>query len=275
MQEELTLLAVAAHPDDESLGMGGTIARYSAEGVAVHVLTATPGDAGRHGEGPHPGKEGLARIRESELRAAAARLGARSVEVLGYPDGRLDEVDPATAVARIVEVVRRVRPQVVITFGPDGAYGHPDHIAVSQLATAALVRAPDPGYPVAGRPHAVSKFYYIAWDRTDWDIYQSAFKKLTSKVDGVERQAVPWPEWEITTRVDASEFWEEVWQAVQCHQTQMSQYGPLRELDESQHRALWGSQAFYRVFSLVNGGRRRETDLFEGLRHPPRTEETG
>jgi len=89
---------------------------------------------------------------------------------------------------------------------------------------------------------------------------------LVSTVDGIERQAVPWPDWAITTVVDTRSFWSTVWKAVCCHQTQMSVYEQLEDLPEEQQIALWGSQEFYRVYSSVNGGRKQETDLFEGLR---------
>jgi LmbE family N-acetylglucosaminyl deacetylase len=82
----------------------------------------------------------------------------------------------------------------------------------------------------------------------------------------VERQAAPWPDWEITTVVDTSEHWRTVWKAVQCHESQMAIYGPLANLSEAHHRQLWGKQELYRAMSLVNGGRRQEADIFEGLR---------
>ncbi len=264
----LKLMAVLAHPDDETLGCGGTLARYSTEGVETHVLTATRGQSGRHGSGEHPGKEALGRIREAEERKAAAELGVTEVSFLDYVDGELDRADPVEAAAAIAGHLRRVRPQVVITFAPDGAYGHPDHIAVSQLATAAVIRAADPSHLGPGSPHAVSKLYYVAWGEEAWAAYQRAFKTLTSKVDGVERRAAPWPEWAITTRVDCRPWWPRVWQAVRCHQTQMSIYGALEELGEDDHQTLWGNQTFYRAFSTVNGGRKSERDLFEGVRAP-------
>jgi hypothetical protein len=89
---------------------------------------------------------------------------------------------------------------------------------------------------------------------------------LTSTVDGVDREVVAAPEWNISTRIDTSGVWPTVWRAVQCHRTQMSIYKNLAALPESDHRSLWGVQEFYRAISLVNGGRARETDLFEGLR---------
>ena len=96
--------------------------------------------------------------------------------------------------------------------------------------------------------------------------YQAAFKKLTSTVDGVERQALSWPEWAITTFVDTRAHWPTVWRAVTCHDSQVANYRRLAELAPEHHEALWGWQSFYRAFSTVNGGRKRETDLFEGLR---------
>jgi LmbE family N-acetylglucosaminyl deacetylase len=265
-------MAVLAHPDDESLGLGGVLARYAAEGVEVTVLTATRGEAGRfRGErdGPnHPGAEGLARIREAELRAATHVLGAREPILLGYPDGALDRADPREAIARIAGHVRAVRPHVVLTFAPDGAYGHPDHIAISQFACAAIVAAADAKSDGTGAaPHAVAKFYYIAWPATTWAAYQSAFKRLVSLVDGEERHAQPWPDWAITTRIATGAHAETAWKAVACHDSQVAAYQKLKELAPEQQAALWGQQTFYRVFSTVNGGRSRETDLFEGLRH--------
>jgi LmbE family N-acetylglucosaminyl deacetylase len=255
-------MAVLAHPDDESLGIGGTLAKYASEGVDVFLLTATPGDRGRYrdyrfGDPQHPGAPALASIRERELRAAASTLGVRDVALLDYHDQELDRANPREAIAAIVDHLRRVQPDVVITFGPDGAYGHPDHIAISQLATAAVVAAANP---------AIAKLYYIAWPAATWAAYQSAFKKLTSMVDGVERQVVPWPDWEITTVIDTRQFCHTVWRAISCHESQMSVYTQLEQVSPQHYEALWGVQSFYRVFSNVNGGRARETDLFEGIR---------
>jgi LmbE family N-acetylglucosaminyl deacetylase len=161
-----------------------------------------------------------------------------------------------------------VRPDVVLTFGPDGAYGHPDHIAICQFTTAAVVAAASPAFRSEGfeaGPHAVSKLYYIAWPASTWAAYQAAFRKLTSTVDEVERQAVPWPDWAITTVIDARSVWSTVWRAVSCHESQITAYEGLIHLSPEHHEALWGWQSFYRVFSTVNGGRARETDLFEGI----------
>jgi LmbE family N-acetylglucosaminyl deacetylase len=269
------LMAVLAHPDDESLGFGGTLAKYAAEGVEVFLLTATRGDAGRyHGHRPgdprHPGQSALAAIRETELRAAAAVLGVKEVSVLDYPDQHLDRASPRQAVSLLAGHLRRVQPDVVITFGPDGAYGHPDHIAVSQFTTAAIVAAADPACAGdearVGQPHSVSKLYYLAWPEPTWTAYEAAVGKLISTVDGVTRQATPWPEWAITTVIDTRPYWATAWRAISCHDSQVAAYQRLKDLSPEHHEALWGRQSFYRAFSTVNGGRAPETDLFEGVR---------
>jgi LmbE family N-acetylglucosaminyl deacetylase len=263
----LRLLAVLAHPDDESLGFGGSLARYATEGVETFVVTATRGERGRYRgvrEGPeYPGPEGLGVIRERELRGAAAVLGVKEVALLGYRDQELDRADPAEAIGRIAGHLRRIRPHVVMTFGPDGGYGHPDHIAISQFTTAAVTAAASPAGEAPA--HVVSKLYYMAWSDAVWHVYQDAFATLGSTVDGVERRAVPWPDWAITTEVDARRHWQTVWRAVSCHQSQVATYQRLGTLPDAHHETLWGHQCFYRAMSLVNGGRRRETDLLEGL----------
>lgn len=269
----LRLMAVMAHPDDEALGFGGTLARYAAEGVEVCVVTATCGDAGRYrgyppGDQAHPGAEALAVIREAELRAAADVLGIGELVLLGYHDQQLDRADPAEVIAALAGQLRRRRPDVVVTFGPDGAYGHPDHVAISQFTAAAIVAAADPARTagLAGEaPHAVSKFYYLAWPASAWAAYESAFRRLVSMVDGCQRQAAPWPDWAITSVIDTRTVWETVWRAISCHDSQVSAYERLRDLAPAHHEALWGWQSYYRVFSTVNGGRTRETDLFEGI----------
>jgi LmbE family N-acetylglucosaminyl deacetylase len=264
-------MAVVAHPDDESLGMGGTMARYAGEeGVSTLLVTATRGERGRNVASRASVPDELGALREAELVQASKVLGISEVRFLGYPDGALDQVNACEAAGAIALHIRRFRPHVILTFGPDGAYGHPDHIAICQFTTAAIVRAATSHDRLDAHsvyaPHQVSKLYYMAWTKRKWDAYQAALKKLTANVDGVERQAAPWPDWAVTTMIDTAGHWSTVWRAVSCHQTQMSIYSNLQNLSEEHHRALWGSQEFYRVFSVVSGGRRLETDLFEGLR---------
>jgi len=273
MSHKLTLTCVLAHPDDESLGMGGTLAKYAAEGIATSLITATRGERGRLGNRRKQlNPQLVGKIREKELKAASKELGIEEVNLLGFMDGELDEADSKLAIGRIAAHLRRIQPDVVLTFGPEGGYGHPDHIAISQFTTAATICAADPDYSLPEkeekrlRSHRVAKLYYMAWTEKKWAAYQAALKTLAATVDGIERQATPWPDWAITTLIDTKEHWPTVWRAVSCHQSQMAIYERLEELPEEHHQALWGSQEYYRVFSSVNSGRGLETDLFEGLR---------
>lgn len=269
MKKVLRLLGILAHPDDESLGIGGALAKYSAEGVETYLVTATRGQRGRYFTNEdRPSDEEVGHVREAELRRAAEELGVEKVEVLDYMDGQLDRADPKEAIGRIVRHIRRIRPDVVVTFDPFGAYGHPDHIAISQLACGAVTAAADAGFHVLDDPgpHAVSKLYYLVEDSASWETYQRAFKRLVSTVDGVDRVATPWPDWSITTRIDARDHWETVWRAVRKHETQLAVYAGLDDLSRVELVELWGAKTFYRVFSTVNGGREVETDLFAGLR---------
>ena len=169
MNRELKLLAVLAPPDDESLGFGGMLAKYAAEGVETYLVTATRGERGRFGSS---GKSGdpieVGRVREAELRAAAAVLGIREVSVLSYPDGAVDKVQAGIAIRTIVTHIRRIQPHVIVTFGPEGGYGHPDHIAVSQFTTAAAICAADIRFgindcsPLDLPPHRPAKLHYMA-----------------------------------------------------------------------------------------------------------------
>jgi LmbE family N-acetylglucosaminyl deacetylase len=147
MTSKLKLMAVLAHPDDESLGLGGVLAKYSSQNIDIFLVTATRGQRGRYGDLPQkPSLEEIGRMREKELRAAAIKLGVRDVELLDYVDGDLDQADPKIVIAEIVRSIRKHKPDIIVTFGPEGVYGHPDHIAISQFATAAAVASADPDY---------------------------------------------------------------------------------------------------------------------------------
>jgi LmbE family N-acetylglucosaminyl deacetylase len=268
MAEELRLLAVFPHPDDETLGLGGTLAKYSAEGVATFLVCATRGERGWFdSEGPDPGLDAVGRMREAELRCAAEHLGLREVSFLDYLDGDVDKAEPAEIIGRLVTHIRRIRPQVIVTFAPDGAYGHPDHIALSQFTAAAIVCAADSSFKdaVAQSSHRLSKFYYMVDSPEIVQFATEMFGGISMDVDGVTRGHVAWPDWEITTRINALPYIETVRQAVQCHKSQLPGYGPLAESSAEEMSKWFGKGDFYRVFSTVNGGRQPETDLFEGI----------
>ncbi|HEY2592270.1 MAG TPA: PIG-L family deacetylase [Chloroflexota bacterium] len=150
------VLGVYAHPDDETMCTGGVFAKYASVGSEIMVVSATRGQAGQIRSGGIATRQTLASVREKELRLACERLGVQHAECWDYQDGSLQEVDRAELEARIKRVIRAFRPDIVVTFGDDGAYGHPDHIVISQATTAACLRAGGPcelyhaGFPRRG-----------------------------------------------------------------------------------------------------------------------------
>jgi LmbE family N-acetylglucosaminyl deacetylase len=167
------LLAVLAHPDDESFGMGGTLALYASRGVQVHLVCATRGEAGEVEPRLLQKFPSIASLRENELRCAAEKLGLAGVYFLGYRDsgmaGSTDNAHPEAlanapleAVAgQVVQYIRRLRPQVVLTFDPIGGYRHPDHIAIHIATTLAFFAAADPqAYPGELLPYQPARLYY-------------------------------------------------------------------------------------------------------------------
>jgi LmbE family N-acetylglucosaminyl deacetylase len=260
-------MCIFAHPDDESLGVGSTLAKESARGTQVSLVCATRGEKGWHETaGEHPGAQALGRMREKELQEAAKVLGINRVDHLDYVDGELDRADPREAVQKITCLVREVRPQVVISFGPDGIYGHPDHIAICQLATAALVCAADHGYePCQLSPHRVSKLYYFVCNPRLARAFTSAFGEISIGVDGVRRELVVWPDWAVSTCIAAEPFSQTCLRAILCHRTQFPSLPGIEQLSADQAREITGEGPFYRAYSLVNPGPAPETDLFAGL----------
>lgn len=173
-----TILVVMAHPDDESFGMGGTLAYYSSQGVDVHLVCATRGEAGTVDPEYLQKYKTIAELREAELHCAGEALGLKSISFLDYRDsgmgGSEDNRNPAALVQapleqvteRIVGHIRRLKPQVVITFDETGGYYHPDHIAVHKATVAAFHAAGDAAqYPKAGAAFQPAKLFFNARNR--------------------------------------------------------------------------------------------------------------
>jgi len=193
MADTLKLLAVFPHPDDESLGLGGTLAKYSAEGVETYLVCATRGERGWTGpEDQAPGLDAMGKIREIELKNAAQHLGLTEVRLLNYIDGEVDRANAAKIIADIVSQIRRIKPQVIVTFSLDGIYGHPDHIALAQFTSAAIVCAAAGGYqdPQKQSAHRVSKHYYMVDTKAMVEELKQAIGGLSMEIDGVERKHV-------------------------------------------------------------------------------------
>jgi LmbE family N-acetylglucosaminyl deacetylase len=269
MTDPWRLLCIFAHPDDESMGMGGTLAKYAAEGVETHLICASRGERGWFGpQEQNPGLRALGQLREQELENAVQELGMKGLYFLDYIDGEVDGADPAEAIQTIATHIRRIMPHVVVTFPPDGNYGHPDHIAVGQFTSAAILCAADASFQDAENfaPHRVSKLYYMVDSESFIQLVAPFEGDMTFPVDGQLRGEVPWMDWMITTRIDMAEHCHAAWRAIQCHQSQLPSLGSLAEMHEEAGVAVLAMQGtFYRVFSLVNSGRRVEEDLFAGL----------
>jgi LmbE family N-acetylglucosaminyl deacetylase len=265
----LKLLAVFAHPDGESMGMGDTLAKYAAQGVETYLICASRGERGWCGpEEENPGLQALGQLREKELRVAVKELGMHGLYFLDYIDGDVDQADHNEAIGKIVSHIRNIQPQVVVTFPPDGNYGHPDHIAVGQFTSAAVVCAADSTYqdPQNLPAHRVLKLYYMVDSENFINFIAPFMGDLTFPVDDQIRGEVTWKEWMVTTRIEIAEYCQTAWRAIQCHQSQLASLGAMAEMHEDAAVAVLAMQgAFYRAFSLVNGGRNLETDLFEGI----------
>ncbi|HOD06105.1 MAG TPA: PIG-L family deacetylase [Anaerolineaceae bacterium] len=168
------LLAVMAHPDDETFGTGGTLAVYARRGVAVYLICATRGEVGEVDEKYLRGFDSIAERRMAELRCAAEKLGITEVMFLDYRDsgmpGSPDNHHPQALAAQPVEkvaqqvaqIIRKLQPQVVVTFDPYGGYGHPDHIAIHKATVQAVALAGDAGFvdPVHPTAHPIQRLYF-------------------------------------------------------------------------------------------------------------------
>jgi N-acetyl-1-D-myo-inositol-2-amino-2-deoxy-alpha-D-glucopyranoside deacetylase len=168
-----TILAVLAHPDDESFGMGGTLALYASRGVDVHLVCATRGEVGEVAPELLKDFQSIADLRESELRCAAGILGLKGVHFLDYRDsgmpGNPDNHHPQALAAQplddvaanVVCYIRELKPQVVLTFDPIGGYRHPDHIAIQRATVRAFEQAANPAFAPNSLPmHTPDRLYF-------------------------------------------------------------------------------------------------------------------
>jgi LmbE family N-acetylglucosaminyl deacetylase len=268
-----TLMAVFAHPDDEAFGTGGTLTRYAAEGCDVYLVTATRGEAGQIAEPDLATAANLPYVRERELRCACQIYGIHPPRFLDYQDGQLAIVNQGQAVGRLVRVIRELRPQVLVTFGPDGIYGHYDHIAVYRWTTIAAELAADPGcfpdqFEDVCQPHQVSKVYF----RTLPEAQVAAMADEDGKPGAVIMDGVPFyftsrPDDEITTVVDVSDYVEPKLRGIQCHATQVGRNSRFSDTPDEVMREEWfRREHFVLARSTVGWPDDVETDLFERLR---------
>ena len=269
---ELTLMAVFAHPDDEAFGTGGTLTRYAAEGCEVYLVTATRGEAGGIAEPGLATRETLPEVRERELRCACQVYGIHPPLLLGYVDGRLPCAHQGQAVEKLVRILRELCPQVLITFGPDGIYGHYDHVAVYRWSTIAVELASDPAWfpehlEEGLQPHQVSKLYYRALPEEQVAAMAEGGMPAAVMMDGVPFFLTGRRREEITTVIDVSDYAGAKLQGIRCHATQIGPHSPFVEQAEAVVRQPWFRlEHFVLARSTVGWPEGVETDLFAGLR---------
>lgn len=232
ISEKPLVLAVFAHPDDESLVAGGTLARYAAEGAQVALICATRGEWGPISDDALADYETLGQVRERELRAACEVLGIGWLRFLDLEDACVSAVigieEEQTVLEKLVRAIRELRPQTILTFGPDGLYGHEDHIAIGQLTAKARSLAADPtafpqhsaeGLPTYHNPN-------LLFATAPRGLYSDLLAHLAASGHQAHLWQIPpekfgVPADEITTVVDVTPFWEQKLRALRCHQTQL------------------------------------------------------
>ena len=270
-----TLLAIFAHPDDESFGPGGTLAKYGAEGVNVHLICATMGEAGESDTADLGNCDDLACQREQELRCAADILGIAEVHLLGYRDSgmagsqdnqhprALVQADPDVLAEQVADLMRRLRPQVALTFDPFGGYGHPDHIAMHRATVAAFERLPKSKLP--------QKLYFTTFPRTAlrWAVRLMPLFGLNPEAIGknqdINLRAALEQELTVTTRIYIGDYYEIKQRAGACHSSQLSGPGSFwGRLPRWLVRRWQSIETFYRAAPLFRHGERVERDLFDG-----------
>jgi LmbE family N-acetylglucosaminyl deacetylase len=243
------ILAIFAHPDDETFLAGGALAKHAASGWDVFVLCATHGEAGRRGDYEHLTPKEFARLRKAELEAACRALGVHAPLLLECADRALARDCWHSATEEVVRIIRRLRPQVVITFGPDGISGHPDHVALSQIVSAAFRGAgaesslpQGTGEPPPFQPRAL------------YCVLKSAAVPPCCTAAGTAEPPPP------TTVINVGEFGRRKLEAVRCYRSQKH----LQPEDPAAIAAiLAGSENFHRAFPAWEGGR-MENEFFSG-----------
>jgi LmbE family N-acetylglucosaminyl deacetylase len=270
-----TLLAIFAHPDDESFGPGGTLAKYAAEEVAVHLLCATLGEAGNSDTLDWNECEDLACQREKELRCAASILGLTEVHLLGYRDSgmagspanqhprALMRAEPDILAGQVADLIHRLRPQVVLTFGPFGGYGHPDHVAMHRATVAAFERLREDERP--------QKLYFTTLSRTTlrWVVRLMPLLGMDPEAVGKNRdvnlRATLAHELPATARVDISTYHEVKQRAAACHSSQLSRPGSFwGRLPRWLERRWQSIETFHRATPPFRRDEGVERDLFAG-----------
>lgn len=273
------LMTIFAHPDDETFSAAGFMGRATAAGHPVAIVSATRGEVGEIARSELATKENLGQVREQELRNAAAAVGVSDISFLGYIDGQVQEANREEAVGRIVAHLRRFRPDVIVTFAPNGGYGHVDHVAIHHFTLAAVEAAANPSaYPeqvAAGlAPHRVRKVYFSAMPRSRMmAMREQAQAQGGDFTPGGNAATIPieemgTPDEAITTRVELTpEEFRRKLAAVQAHATQLPAENYWARMSQEELYQLVGIETFQLMPPPLSDRDypTPERDLFAGL----------
>ncbi|MCD6424321.1 MAG: PIG-L family deacetylase [Anaerolineales bacterium] len=233
-----TILSVLAHPDDESFGMGGTLAKYAASGVDVHLICATRGEAGEVDPEYLEGYSSIANLRVHELNCAVKELGIEPVRMLKYRDsgmtGSADNQHPQALInasldqvaGEIADTIREIKPQVVLTFDPIGGYRHPDHIFIHEAATKAFKLAGDPEHPGNYPPFQPERLFYHTIPRYFIQFNVRLLKRLGKdptkygKNHDIDLTQMAVDEFPVHARINYAEYKDRKVAAAACHVSQ-------------------------------------------------------
>ncbi|WP_345039584.1 mycothiol conjugate amidase Mca [Streptomyces sannanensis] len=288
MTEQLRMMAVHAHPDDESSKGAATMAKYVSEGVDVLVVTCTGGERGSilnpKLQGDTYIEEHIHEVRAREMEEAREILGVKQ-EWLGFVDSGLPEGDPLpplpegcfaledvdTAAGRLVRIIREFRPHVITTYDENGGYPHPDHIMTHKISMVAFDAAGDPEkYPEAGEPWQPSKLYYNqGFNRPRTEALHHALLER-----GMESPYGEWlKRWDefqraertLTTHVPCADFFEIRDKALIAHATQIDPDGGWFRVPLDLQKEVWPTEEYELAKTLVDTSL-PESDLFAGIR---------
>ncbi len=278
-----TLLIVLAHPDDESFGMGGTLAHYAQQGVAVHLICATRGEVGTVDPSHMLGFSSISELRESELRCAAGILGLAGVYFLDYRDSGMPNTEdnkhpnafinqPLDVVSgQVANFIRKLKAQVVVTFDPIGGYKHPDHIHIHKATVQAFKLAADPAFASEYAPYQPAKLYYSVFPKAIFKIavrlmplFGQNPRKFGRNGDIDVLDLIESGDFPVHARVSYRGVEDKREQASACHASQLGGGPPRRGPLGWISRLVPPQDSFMRAFPPVTPGL-KEKDLFEGI----------
>lgn len=277
MREPITIVGFFAHPDDEILGPGGTLAQAAAGGARVVLVYTTRGEAGEIAAPELATKETLGQVREAEMRCAANALGVSELIFLGYRDsgmaGSAENQHPQAyinapageVIPQLVTIIRQYQPQIVLTFEPFGGYGHPDHIAIHQQTVAAFHAAGDAtAYPASGPAWQPQRLFYPLLPIFMFEALRDRIAAHGGDVSSFkldERREKGWPDDQIHVFSDIGDHVAAKFTAWNCHRTQFGPGSRFRALPEVEMMQLLGREYFAQAWPIPTYDQRKTSLL--------------